>query len=284
MDRRALDSTRAGREALSKLDKWINSILALAGEQWNWRFRKLRDDILNHCRKAMEYNAEWDINEQAKQCYMQGLASRSDIKQAIATVLDGIDLYDQTILVRLNKVYKEILPEAAQSHGDAYTILSGLLLALSNIIDDNDIPPPVNPNQLNLPFDTSNFHYRLGPLQFPLPFTFTKRKPDTVYTGLAFAIEAELRLATKGEEEYLTPGTTMPVVSFVPGRPDDFYEITAAFLRATIDPSATPRKTEARMEKLLRDYPGIQWIGWPIRALTRIPLTTSQISTRRKAR
>ena len=284
MDRRALDSTRAGREALSKLDEWSDSFLALAGEKWNWRFRKLRDDILNHCRKAMEYDPQWDINEQEKERYMQGLASRSDIKEAIATVLDGVELYDPIILDRLNQSYKEILPEAQPSHYDAYMILSGLLLALSNIIDDNDIPPPVNPNQLNLPFDTANFHYRLGPLQFPLPFTFTKRKPDTVYTGLAFAIEAELRLVLKGEQEYLAPGTTMPVVSFVPGRADKFYDLTAAFLRATIDPSATPRKTEARMEKLLRDYPGIQWIGWPIRVLSRIPRTTSQIRTHRKSR
>ncbi len=65
MDRRALDSTRAGKEALAKLDEWSNSILALAGEQWKWRFRELRNNILNHCREAMEYDPHWDINEQA---------------------------------------------------------------------------------------------------------------------------------------------------------------------------------------------------------------------------
>lgn len=273
MDRRALDSTRAGREALAKLDRWLNYFLLVYGPEWQWRSDLLRSRILDHCRAAVEYDPQWDPNNQARQRALQGRASRGDIKEAIGTVLDAIDLYDPALRVRLDQAYSSSLPEGTRPHAPGHSVLNRLLLKLEQIVDDDSIPAPTL-----RPHDPVAFHYRLGPLQFPAPLTLIKHKPDPVHTGLVFAIEAELRLIVKSPRTcWLEYGDRMPEGHLR-------YDITAAFIRATIDPSATPRKTKARMEKLLSDYPGLQWIGWPSPALLGMPRTTSQIRTRRKAR
>lgn len=259
MDRDAFARTRYGRKAIERLRERFPF-----DESDAWRTVILEWNAIAACERAQGYHPLIDWNDSQRRAYLQGRRSREDVKAAIWTVLDSLDAYGNEVNTALHKTAdRELLGDYPDS-----ALNDGLFALLDSL--DQSAPEDFTP-------DETPHHYRLGPLQFPKPITSIDRKPDPQWTGLAWGLETLFRLAATGNATRLQAGDAMPEGPYC-------FELTAAFLQASIDPKATADSTRDRLNKITKAHPGITWADWPMPWRFMRPCTTSVIRTRRKAR
>ncbi|NEV62271.1 hypothetical protein [Thiorhodococcus minor] len=258
---RDIEASRNGKEARKILSEYV----ARHRSAGLWDSIAIWHNAIHACTSAVLYSPETDWNEGLRASYKQGSASREDVRLAIFTVLDYLGLYgNEAKMAMLRRLPESYLDDEA----DPFQ-LTGLLLLLNDALDECGSPESFSPAE-------APHHYRLGPLQLPSSLTLTKRLPDPRFTGLAFQLEAMFRLFKKGRR--LDVGCAMPEDA------EGAFDVTTAFIRASIDPSAKPKEVRDRLNKQLKDHPGITWQGWPLQLGRILPAKTNVIRKRRSAK
>lgn len=235
-----------------------------------WRTIGLEYRAFQACASAAVYHPDYDWNASQRENYKQGRASAKDVQLAIWTVLDYLDIYGPDPGIAMARVLARN-PEriTAPAVDDPGLTLASLLLLLSDAI-----PEAIDPATFSV--DEAPHHYRFGPLQSPTPITLTKHLGDVRLTGLAFQLEATFRLFRQGR--WLSVGDSMPEDD------EGAFEVTTAFIRASIEPSATVKEIRDMLGKRLKANPGLTWADWPLPWSVMRVRQTSQIRTRRRIR